>query len=134
MGGIGRWRVFQLFHWNIGNFLDPLHEFWQIQFVEHALFQSGCSSSYTVIFRKIMINRVPHFFCIQHNKNYKKKFLWIMLSILRKTTKQAIPATRRLYHENVVEHYENPRNVGSLDKNDKNVGTSLKSKFKLKTE
>lgn len=25
----------------------------------------------------------------------------------------------------VVDHYENPRNVGSLDKNDKNVGTGL---------
>ena len=29
----------------------------------------------------------------------------------------------RSYHENIVEHYENPRNVGSLDKNDDNVGT-----------
>lgn len=27
------------------------------------------------------------------------------------------------YHENIVDHYENPRNVGSLDKNDPNVGT-----------
>lgn len=25
----------------------------------------------------------------------------------------------------VVDHYENPRNVGSLDKNDRNVGTGL---------
>eukprot|EP00546_Thalassionema_frauenfeldii_P008178 CAMPEP_0178912684 /NCGR_PEP_ID=MMETSP0786-20121207/10412_1 /TAXON_ID=186022 /ORGANISM="Thalassionema frauenfeldii, Strain CCMP 1798" /LENGTH=136 /DNA_ID=CAMNT_0020585319 /DNA_START=141 /DNA_END=551 /DNA_ORIENTATION=+ len=30
-----------------------------------------------------------------------------------------------MYHQNVVEHYENPRNVGSLDKNDQNVGTGL---------
>ena len=30
-----------------------------------------------------------------------------------------------LYHENVIEHYENPRNVGSLDKKKKNVGTGL---------
>jgi hypothetical protein len=30
---------------------------------------------------------------------------------------------RRLYHENIVDHYENPRNVGSLDKNDPKVGT-----------
>lgn len=29
------------------------------------------------------------------------------------------------YHENVIDHYENPRNVGSLDKNRKNVGTGL---------
>ena len=25
----------------------------------------------------------------------------------------------------VIDHYENPRNVGSLDKNEKNVGTGL---------
>ena len=31
----------------------------------------------------------------------------------------------RLYHENIVDHYENPRNVGSLDKNSLNVGTGL---------
>jgi NifU-like protein involved in Fe-S cluster formation len=30
-----------------------------------------------------------------------------------------------LYHENVIDHYENPRNVGSLDKAKKNVGTGL---------
>merc|ERR1711904_173077 len=33
--------------------------------------------------------------------------------------------TARLYHETVIDHYENPRNVGSFDKNDKNVGTGL---------
>lgn len=31
----------------------------------------------------------------------------------------------RLYHENIVEHYENPQNVGSLDKNNSSVGTGL---------
>eukprot|EP01039_Chlorochromonas_danica_P011025 gene11020-12273_t len=31
----------------------------------------------------------------------------------------------RSYHENIIDHYENPRNVGSLDKNKKNVGTGL---------
>lgn len=29
------------------------------------------------------------------------------------------------YHANVIDHYENPRNVGSLDKSKKNVGTGL---------
>ncbi|KAG1958998.1 iron-sulfur cluster assembly enzyme b [Pimephales promelas] len=29
------------------------------------------------------------------------------------------------YHIKVLDHYENPRNVGSLDKNAKNVGTGL---------
>lgn len=32
---------------------------------------------------------------------------------------------QRSYHENIVEHYENPRNVGSMDKNDDDVGTGL---------
>ncbi|XP_061887942.1 iron-sulfur cluster assembly scaffold protein IscU-like [Entelurus aequoreus] len=29
------------------------------------------------------------------------------------------------YHEKVVDHYENPRNVGNLDKNSRKVGTGL---------
>src|SRR2546430_13952330 len=29
------------------------------------------------------------------------------------------------YSEQVIDHYENPRNVGSLPKDDKNVGTGL---------
>ncbi|KAG5536913.1 hypothetical protein RHGRI_024372 [Rhododendron griersonianum] len=31
----------------------------------------------------------------------------------------------RLYHERVVDHYNNPRNVGSFDKTDPTVGTGL---------
>ena len=29
------------------------------------------------------------------------------------------------YNEKVIDHYENPRNVGSMDKANKNVGTGL---------
>jgi len=29
------------------------------------------------------------------------------------------------YHKNVIDHYENPRNVGAMDKNADNVGTGL---------
>ena len=32
---------------------------------------------------------------------------------------------KRLYHRNVIDHFYKPRNVGKLDKNDKNVGTGL---------
>jgi hypothetical protein len=34
-------------------------------------------------------------------------------------------AGARAYHERVVDHYNNPRNVGSFDKDDPNVGTGL---------
>ena len=32
---------------------------------------------------------------------------------------------KRKYHWRVIDHYENPRNVGSFDKNKKNVGIGL---------
>ena len=35
------------------------------------------------------------------------------------------PITKRYYHKNIIDHYENPRNVGSLDKQLQNVGTGL---------
>ncbi|KAK4691898.1 hypothetical protein P7C70_g9243, partial [Phenoliferia sp. Uapishka_3] len=31
----------------------------------------------------------------------------------------------RAYHEKVIDHYERPRNVGSMDKSDINVGSGL---------
>ncbi|KAJ7591252.1 FeS cluster assembly scaffold IscU [Mycena floridula] len=37
----------------------------------------------------------------------------------------ATPIFARTYHEKVISHYEQPRNVGSLPKNDADVGTGL---------
>ncbi|KAH8808581.1 iron sulfur cluster assembly protein [Xylogone sp. PMI_703] len=34
-------------------------------------------------------------------------------------------AAKRSYHQNVIDHYTNPRNPGSLDKADPSVGTGL---------
>ena len=32
---------------------------------------------------------------------------------------------KRFYHKKVIEHFENPRNIGSLNTKDKNVGTGI---------
>jgi NifU-like N terminal domain len=50
----------------------------------------------------------------------------MMLSLVRRTTGRSLVSRLQLargYHENIVDHYENPRNVGSFDKNDEMVGT-----------
>jgi Fe-S cluster assembly scaffold IscU len=51
----------------------------------------------------------------------------VAASAARSRSAVVIPAAvqARGYHDTIVEHYENPRNVGSLDKNDSSVGTGL---------
>ena len=36
-----------------------------------------------------------------------------------------LPQRQFAYHQNVIDHYENPRNVGSFDKKASDVGTGL---------
>ncbi|VVU94786.1 NifU-like N terminal domain [seawater metagenome] len=40
-------------------------------------------------------------------------------------TRSLSNCNKRFYHKRVIDHYENPRNVGSLNKKDKDVGTGL---------
>jgi nitrogen fixation NifU-like protein len=44
---------------------------------------------------------------------------------LLSTSVEARSILTRNYHEKVIDHYENPRNVGSFDKSDSNIGTGL---------
>ena len=38
---------------------------------------------------------------------------------------RALPSSARYYHQNIIDHYESPRNVGTLDKSDPSVGSGL---------
>jgi Fe-S cluster assembly scaffold IscU len=48
-----------------------------------------------------------------------------MMKICMSLSRRNIAVIRRSYHSKVIDHYENPQNVGSLDKKSKNVGTGL---------
>ena len=50
-----------------------------------------------------------------------------MLSLgqfVKRSSKNTI-STVRYYHDNIIDHYENPRNVGSFDKKESDIGTGL---------
>ncbi|WBW72657.1 mitochondrial [2Fe-2S] cluster assembly protein Isu1 [Schizosaccharomyces osmophilus] len=42
-----------------------------------------------------------------------------------RTSNVLASAPRRMYHKNVIDHYNNPRNVGNLPKGDADVGVGL---------
>ena len=48
-------------------------------------------------------------------------------TLLRSTlpSTSSVVSSRRSYHEKVLDHYSNPRNVGSMNKSDGDVGTGL---------
>ena len=59
--------------------------------------------------------------------NLKLFSLRILIKMFRIVLRQSrIGRLRnRSYHDKVIDHYENPRNVGSLDSKNKSVGTGL---------
>ena len=65
-------------------------------------------------------------FSTSHLNCYKSVFQKIRISTNASSSLASTPVySVRFYHPKVIDHYESPRNVGSLEKNDPQVGTGL---------
>ncbi|CAL6426800.1 unnamed protein product [Bathycoccus prasinos] len=62
---------------------------------------------------------------IGRNKNQTLCAFTRTSGIVSTSSSTSTSTSSRLYHKNVVDHYEKPRNVGAFDKKDANVGTGL---------
>jgi len=77
------------------------------------------------------LTKLRRVFVFRFGKRERK--VLVEMAMLRQLSRSLSPAvTSRFslpksasYHKNVIDHYENPRNVGTLDKNDERVGTGL---------
>jgi Fe-S cluster assembly scaffold IscU len=49
----------------------------------------------------------------------------LSLNVIKQTHYKVCNMMYMMYHQNVIDHYETPRNVGSLDKKKSSVGTGL---------
>merc|ERR1711983_241480 len=58
-------------------------------------------------------------------KNQKMALFRPAVGTLMSSVRLLPAISARNYHEKVIDHYENPRNVGKLDAKKKNVGTGL---------
>jgi nitrogen fixation NifU-like protein len=47
------------------------------------------------------------------------------MNLIKPILPNIVSGTKRFYHQKVLDHYNNPRNVGSLDQTKNNVGTGL---------
>ena len=54
----------------------------------------------------------------------KTNYMLSLGQFVKRSSKNTI-STVRYYHDNIIDHYENPRNVGSFDKKESDIGTGL---------
>ncbi|XP_060880344.1 iron-sulfur cluster assembly scaffold protein IscU isoform X3 [Metopolophium dirhodum] len=66
-----------------------------------------------------------HSTIVIHSIQIRTSVIMFLNKIPKCLTTKANSVPCLFYHKNVIDHYENPRNVGTLNKNDKNVGTGL---------